>query len=184
MFLKIHVLKILIERWFWELNMLIGSLVELHVGLHSCLCFSHLEKLLLKAGSTPPRYLAVCRASSAFSNRNPDSFSIPGGSIKNGSTSSIAFRHLVDRLSFYSWFWWVISRHLPRQVSRYLLTPTSVEIYYWHYLSSLCDLVFISFDLSLDTSLFSLPKLSHLTPLTVPQGFFKFFQVFLHLVSF
>ena len=37
--------------------MLIGSLVELHVGLHSCLCFSHLEKLVLKAGSTPPRYL-------------------------------------------------------------------------------------------------------------------------------
>ena len=27
------------------------------------------------------------------------------------------------------------------------------------------------------------PKLSHLTPLTVPQGFFKLFQVFLHLVS-
>ena len=37
--------------------MLIGSLVELHVGLHSCLCFSHLKKLVLKAGSTPPRYL-------------------------------------------------------------------------------------------------------------------------------
>ena len=34
--------------------MLIGSLVELHVGLHSCLCFSHLEKLVLKAGLTPP----------------------------------------------------------------------------------------------------------------------------------
>ena len=28
--------------------MLIGSLVELHVRLHSCLCFSHLEKLFLK----------------------------------------------------------------------------------------------------------------------------------------
>ena len=37
--------------------MQIGSLVELHVGLHSCLCFSHLEKLVLKAGSTSPRYL-------------------------------------------------------------------------------------------------------------------------------
>ena len=37
--------------------MLIGSLVELHVGLHSCLCFSHFEKLVLKAGSTPPQYL-------------------------------------------------------------------------------------------------------------------------------
>ena len=37
--------------------MLIGSLVELFVGLHSCLCFSHLEKLVLNAGSTPPQYL-------------------------------------------------------------------------------------------------------------------------------
>ena len=58
--------------------MLIRSLVELHVGLHSCLCFSHLKKLVLKAGSTP-RYLAVCRASSTFSYRIPDSFSILGG---------------------------------------------------------------------------------------------------------
>ena len=30
--------------------MLIGSLVELHVVLHLCLCFSHLKKLFLKAG--------------------------------------------------------------------------------------------------------------------------------------
>ena len=81
-FLKIHVLKIFIERWFWELNMLIGSMVELHVGLHLCLCFSLLEKLLLKASSTPPRYLAICWASSAFSYRNLDSFSTPSGSIE------------------------------------------------------------------------------------------------------
>ena len=46
--------------------MWIGSLVELYVGLHSCLCFSPLEKLFWKAGSTPPRYLAICRASQAF----------------------------------------------------------------------------------------------------------------------
>ena len=105
-------LVFLIERWFWELNMLIGSLVELHVGLHSCLCFSHLEKLVLNAGSTSPRYLAVCRASSTFSNCNPDSFLIPGGSIKNGSASSIASQHLVDRSSFYSWFCWDVHRHL------------------------------------------------------------------------
>ena len=37
--------------------MVFGSLVELHVGLHSCMCFSLLEKLLLKASSTPPRHL-------------------------------------------------------------------------------------------------------------------------------
>ena len=47
------------ERFF----MLIGSLVELYVGLHSYLCFSPLEKLFWKASSTPPRYLAICRAS-------------------------------------------------------------------------------------------------------------------------
>ena len=80
--------------------MLIGSLVELHVGLHSYLCFSHLKKLVLKAGSTPPRYLAVCRASLVFSYCNPDSFSIPSGSIENGSASLIASRHLMDRSSF------------------------------------------------------------------------------------
>ena len=84
--------------------MVFGSLVELHVGLQSCLCFSHLEKLFLKASSTPPRYLAVCRASSAFSYRNPDSFSIPSGSIENGSASLIASQYLVDQSSFYSWF--------------------------------------------------------------------------------
>ena len=78
--------------------MLFGSLVELHVGLHSCLCFSHLNKLLLKAGLTRPRYLAICRASSAFSYRNPDNFSTPSGSIEKAPISSTASRHLVDRL--------------------------------------------------------------------------------------
>ena len=82
--------------------MLIGSLVELHVGLHSRLYFSLLEKLLLKASSTPSRYLAICRASSAFSYRNLDSFSTPGGSIEKVSASLIASRHLVDRSSFCS----------------------------------------------------------------------------------
>ena len=38
--------------------------------------------MLLKASSTPPRYLAVCWASLAFSYRNLDSFSTPGGSIE------------------------------------------------------------------------------------------------------
>ena len=65
--LEILVLKsFLIERLFWEIFVLIGSLVELYVGLHSYLCFSPLEKLFWKASSTPPRYLAICRASQAF----------------------------------------------------------------------------------------------------------------------
>ena len=45
-----------IERLFWEIFVLIGSLVELYVGLHSYLCFSHLEKLFWKAVSTPPQH--------------------------------------------------------------------------------------------------------------------------------
>ena len=154
-------------------------------------------KSWLDTSSIPPRYLVVCQASSAFSNRNPDSFSIPSGSIENGSASSIASRHLVDRSSFYSWFCWVVpqhlldtsavdvhfSRHLPRQISQYLSISASVKIYCWHYLSSLCDPKLISLDLSLDTSLFSLPNFL-ISPIFVPQGFFKLFQEFLHLVSF
>ena len=72
--------------------MVFGSLVELHVGLHSCLCFSPLEKLLLKASSTPPRYLAICQTSKAFSYRNLDNFSTPGGLIEKVLASSIASR--------------------------------------------------------------------------------------------
>ena len=54
---RISVLKIAIERWFWKVNMVFESLVELLAWLHSCLCFSLLEKLFLKASSTPPRHL-------------------------------------------------------------------------------------------------------------------------------
>ena len=96
--------------------MLIGSLVELHVGLHSCLCFSPLEKTGFKkwldTSSIPPRHLAICQASQAFSYCNPNSSSIPGGSIKKALASSIASWHLVDRSSFYSWIWWVVPRYL------------------------------------------------------------------------
>ena len=86
--------------------MLIGSLVELHVELHSCLCFSHLEKLFLKAGSTPPRYLLdswlSIKLPKTFSYRNLACTSIPGGSIEIGSVCSIASLHLVDRSSICS----------------------------------------------------------------------------------
>ena len=166
---------------------------SLHVGLHSCLCFSHLEKLVLKVGSTPHRYLAVCRASLAFSYRNPDSFSIPGGSIENGFVSSIASRHLVDRSSFYSWFCWVVPRHLldTSTVDDHFSTSVSIPLD-----TCICrDLLLAPFKLPVRSgihfirylsryfSVFS-PKLSYLTPIFVPQGFFKLFQEFLHLVSF
>ena len=152
--------------------MLIGSMVKLHDGLHSCLCFSRLEKLFLKASSTPPRYLAICRAFSTFSYRNPDSFSTPGGSIEKVTTSSIASRHLVDRSSFCSWICWVVPRHfldtcicrrpfsryLPRQIARHVSTPSSVEIY-WGTIYSSCAIrsPFHSISLSIALS-FSLPN--------------------------
>ena len=70
----IYVLKIAVERWFWEFNMLIGSLVELYAWLHSYLCFSLLEKLFLSnldTSSTPG-----CLSSSyAVSYCNFDTFS-------------------------------------------------------------------------------------------------------------
>ena len=71
----IYVFKIVVERWFWELKMLFGSLVELHAWLHSYLCFSLLEKLFLSNldTSSTPGYLS---SFSPFSYHNLDSFSI------------------------------------------------------------------------------------------------------------
>ena len=62
----IYVLQIVVERWFWELKMLIGSLVELHASLHSYLCFSLLEKLFLSNldTSSTPSYLSSFSTSS------------------------------------------------------------------------------------------------------------------------
>ena len=117
--LEILVLKIFwIERLFWEIFVLIGLLVELYVGLHSYLCFSHLEKLFWKTVLTPPRYLVVCQASLAFSYRNLDSFSIPGGSIELLFLDLIPCclilaRYLSCRQAF--------PRHLPRQLPRHLI---------------------------------------------------------------
>ena len=70
----IYVLKIVVERWFWELKMLIGSLVELHAWLHSYLCFSLLEKLFLNNlnSISTPGYLSSFLTSSYS---NLDSFS-------------------------------------------------------------------------------------------------------------
>ena len=115
----------------------IGSLVELYVGLHLCLCFSPLEKLFWKAGFTPPRYLFICQASQAFFLSQSrqlldtwwidwecsyllDSFSIPGGSIELLFLDlipccSILAQYLSCRRPF--------TRHLPRQLPRHLSIP-------------------------------------------------------------
>ena len=57
-FLRSMCLKIIVERWFWELNMLIGSLVELHTYcIHVCVflllknCFEKLAQHLLDTSS-------------------------------------------------------------------------------------------------------------------------------------
>ena len=94
----IHVLKIVVKRWFWESKMLIGSLVELHAWLHSNLCFSLLEKLFLSnldSFSTPhlsvellsyflsqSRHLSTARWINQESSCPFDSFSTTGGSIE------------------------------------------------------------------------------------------------------
>ena len=69
----IIVLNIFVERFFWELKMLTGSLVELHAWLHSYLCFSLLEKRFLSfldTSSIPPWHLAICRALKLYFYRN------------------------------------------------------------------------------------------------------------------
>ena len=128
----------LIERLFWEIFVLIGSLVELYVGLHSYLCFSSLEKLFWKACLTPPRHLLdtllFVELLKPFSYRNLDTSSIPGGSIEKVPVSLIASRPLVDRSSFCSWFWCV--------VPRYLLDTSTVDEHFSRHL----------LDRSLDTS--------------------------------
>ena len=96
--------------------MLIGSLVEVVCWIEFMSVFFTSRKSSFKSyldtSSIPPWYLAVCRASSAFSYRNPDSFSTPGGSIEKVPASSIASRHLVDRSSFCSCIWWFVPWHL------------------------------------------------------------------------
>ena len=174
--LEILVLKIFwIERLFWEIFVLIGSLVELYIGLHSYLCFSHLEKLFWKVGSTPPQYLAICRASQAFF-----------------LTQS---RHLLD-------IWW-IDRESSCLLDRSSTPRGSIEFLFLNlilccsipsrYLSCQALLKglyilpswFFShfFNLSRSVRDCSSPKHSPFHSKPLPQGFFKLFQVFLHLVS-
>ena len=100
--------------------MLIGSLVKLHVGLHSCLCFSPLGKLFSKCGSTPPRYLLDTLLSvellKPFSYRNPDSSLIPGGSIE------LLFLDLMNCCSILAWYLSVDKHFLDTYIDSFLDT--------------------------------------------------------------
>ena len=152
--------------------MVFGSLVVLHVWLHSYLCFSLLKKLFLKAFSTPPQHLAICRASKLFF---LIAISTPGGSIKKVPVSSIASRQLgrLIKLLFLIWWFvprhmldtftcrWPFSRHLPQQIAKHLSTPSSVEIYWWPiYSPRAIYSSFLSISLLIPLS-FHLPNLSH-----------------------
>ena len=176
-FFRIHVLKIAIEMWFWEVNMVFGSLVELHAWLHSCLCFFLLEKLILKASSTPPRHLAIYQASKLFL----IAISTLGGLIEKVLVPSIASRHLVDQSSLISCAWCfytsTLAWHLYLSTAK-SSTPSSIELYWGSIYSSSCDPNLISLDLSLNSSISSSPKHSRLTPnllLMVSSSFFKSF---------
>ena len=98
-------LKIVVERWFWKIKMLFGSLIEVHAWLHSYLCFSLLKKLILSylnTSSTPSRHLAICRALKLFLIAISTDPRQLGGSIEKVPRPSIAYRQLVDRSSFCS----------------------------------------------------------------------------------
>ena len=166
--------------------MWIGSLVELYVGLHSCLCFSPFENLFWKAGSTPPRYLVICRASQVFLSQSRhllntwwidrecsclhDSFSTPGGSIK------LLFLNLIlccSILAQYLSYRRPVPRHLPRQLPRYHLIPQLSSIIKGSIYFSIAILLSFLWSLSICPLLFISQTLSF--SLQSSLSFFKFF---------
>ena len=176
--------------------MLIGSLVELHVGLHLCLCFSHLEKLFLKslarhlldtssiagylssflklfliAISPAPRYLVDLSRLDLYARQLLDTWWIDRASVLKSSVL-ILDTSSTPQLST------SISSTPPRQISRYLSIPTSVKNYWLSYIKPMRDPVFISIDLSLDISLFLSQNHSNLTPILVLKDFPRFFKFF------
>ena len=184
----IHMLKIAINRWYWKVYMVFGSLVV----LHSCLCFSLPEKLFLKACSIPSWHLAIYRASKLFSLSQSrhlldtwwidwESSCLLDSFLK---TRSINRAFVLDMMVCSS----THARHLHLSTT-FFSTPTSSDysipfdtFICWDllmaYIFSSCDLQLIFVDISLDTSVFSSPKPFSLTPiffLKVSSSFFKIF---------
>ena len=152
-------LKIVVERWFWESKILIGSLVELHAWLHSYLFFFLLEKLFLS---------------------NLNSSSIPSLSVELLSCFLLQSRHLsiaefVEDFLLDTLLYTCLdtSRHL------YLLRFTDLL-----HNGSARFVSHVSWSLFLDRLDFSPPKPLSLTPNFFLKVSSRFFQVFLHLVSF
>ena len=192
----IHVLKIGVKRWFWKVYMVFGSLVVLHIWLHSYLCFSLFEKMFLKACSTPPRHLATCWASKLFflsqSRHLLDTWWIDRESsclLDSFSTARsidrASIRDMVLCSSTHAWHLHLLmaiflDTYLDRLLDTFICRDLLMA-----YLFFSCDPQFISVDLSLDTFVFSSPKPLSFTPnffLKVSSSFF--FQDFLHLVNF
>ena len=158
-------LKIFVERRFWELKMLFGSLVELHTWLHSCLCFSPLQKLFLKSWLDTSSIASYLSSFLSFfllqSQQHLDTWWIDRESfwpLDSSSTPSGSIEPHILLLVFL--FLDSFSTHdlstllflIPaRQMSRHHLDTSSVEIYWGLYLSSSCDPpVIFSISLSID----------------------------------
>ena len=130
-------LKIVVERWFWELKMLIGSLVKLHAWLHLYLCFSLHKKLFL---SNLNNFLTL-------------------GYLPNFSTSfyrnldSFLTARWINRQTFWTLdSWWINRASLLSFLLNCSSTAASAEAYYaWHlldtsrhlYLSRFTELLYI-----------------------------------------
>ena len=193
--LEILVLKILIWDYFerllcgldhWLSCML--DCIHVCVFLLSKNCFEKLARHLLDT-------LLSAELLKPFSYRNPDSSSIPGGSIEKAPTSSIAPRYLVDQSSFYSWIWFLVARYLLDTLvvehhfldtyldsfldtSRYLIYRALLKVLFKPPSQSVSHF----FDLSRFVRTCSSPKHSLFHSQTLPQGFFKlsssFFKFF------
>ena len=134
---------------FWELKMLFGSLVELHI----CLCFSPLEKTVLKSwldSSSIASYLSSLLSFFLSQSRQHldtwwidwesfwplHSFSTPCGSIKR----LILLLVFLFLDSFSTQDLSMLLFLTPAQkMSQHHLDTSSIEIYWGLYLSSLCN---------------------------------------------
>ena len=187
--LKIFILKDYFERLLCWLDHWLSCMLDcihVRVFLLSKNCFEKLAWHLLNT-------LLSVELLKSFSYRNPDSSSIPGGSIEKALASSIAPWHLVDRSSFCSWIWFL--------VARYLLDTSTVDDHFLDtYLDSFLDtfrhlhlsrftegLYILSswsvshfFDLSVPIHL---PNTLFLTPNLFLCDFSSFFKILLLLVS-
>ena len=155
--------------------------IHVYVFLLSKNCFEKLAWHLLDT------FLSV-ELLKPFSYHNPDCSSILGGSIKKAPASSIAPRHLVDRLSFCSWIWFLVARylncrwpfyqHLPWQLPRCLSIPHLSSITKGSiYTSSRDPFLISSISLNLSAPV-HLPNTLSFTPivfLKLSSNFFKFF---------